>query len=447
MEGESVSILSFVVMFSLILLNGFFVAAEFAIVKIRPTKIEQLERENNRRAKFVRKVVDEMDMHLAAAQLGITLTSLGIGWIAEPSIAVLIENAFRFMELNISATVVQTISFVIAFSIATYLHITIGEQVPKMWAIQKNENVSLMVALPLYIFCKITYLPIQVLKKSTDVMLKVVGVDSRNEEEAHSTEEIKMILSRSPDLGPEQQKMLTKIFDFDDRFVREIMVHRKDMDIIYIENDRKENIAYIKESKHSRFPVCGEDRDDILGFINVRDLYSMDEDGQEVDLKQVIRNIPKIYEMRPIKQALKEMQKGHYQMAIVTDEYGGVSGLITIEDILEEIVGEIQDEYDNEVEPIRKYQDKIRVDAGVLIDQVNDELSLNLEEIDGIDTIGGYILTKIENPPKVGQTIELDDFDVKILETEENRIKLLEFKQIDEKEKLVEISKEQHHVS
>jgi CBS domain containing-hemolysin-like protein len=426
-DGTSFNLLPFITIIILILLNGFFVATEFALVRVRPTRIDQLIKEGNKRAKHVRNVLDTLNIHLAAAQLGITLTSLGIGAVAEPAISGLLQKAFHIFVNNNG--LLHTLSIVIAFVIATTLHITIGEQVPKMWAIESAEKISMWISFPLHLFCKVAYPFIITLNWMTNICLKAIGVSYNSSDDTHTEEEIKMIVSKSSDLEPEEQKMLSKIFDFHERFVREIMVHRKDMDCIYLSDPVEESVEFIRKSKHSRFPVCGEDRDDIKGYINVKDLYNLG--NENLDIHKVIRQIPSLYETTPVNKALQHLQKAKHQIALVIDEYGGVSGIVTLEDILEEIVGDIQDEFDDEIESIRQVKDDYIVDGSVLVDEVNEILGITLEEIDGIDTIGGLILTKVEHPPKVGQKVVIEDYEMTILKVDDLRILSLQIKRLE----------------
>lgn len=434
MDPEPFSWLHFGLIIGLILANAFFVAAEFALVKIRPTKAEELYQEKRRGAGHVRLVLKNLENNLAAAQLGITLTSLGIGWVSEPTFAAGINHLFA--NIISSEQVLHTISFILAFMLATFLHITIGEQVPKMLAIRSSEKVSLLTAAPLYWFCKSTYVGIKIIKVSTDLMLKPFGLKGNSMHEEHSQEEIKMIVSNSQDMDPESQKILKNVFEFTNRIAREIMVHRKDMDCIYISDSKEEIFEIVRKSKHSRFPVCGEDRDDVVGYIVSKDLY--EQEHATFDVAKLIRDIPRILETTPIRKTLTLMQKDKQQIAIISDEYGGVSGLITIEDILEEIVGDIQDEFDDEEEDFTKTREGVLVEASVLIADVNVELGLSIEEQDGIDTIGGYVVTLLEKEPELHEKLNIGQYEVEILAIEEQVITKLKFVEQKPEEKTYE---------
>ena len=403
----------------LIILTAFFVASEFAIIRIRRTRIEQLIEEGNKRAKSVKKLLENLDGYLSACQLGITITSLGLGRVGEPAVANLLNPLFK--QLGMGTSLIHTTSFIIAFSVITFLHVVLGELAPKTFAIQKAEKISLMIATPLMWFHKIMYPLIWTLNGSANGLIRVFGLKPVSEEEEHTAEEVKMIVSNSSNLEPDEQQMLAKIFDFHERFLREIMIHRKDMECVYLTDDINETLNFIEHSTHSRFPVCGEDKDDILGYVTLKEIYRAKEKGH-LELDKLIRQLPKLYETTSIKKTLRYMQENKHQMAIVTDEYGGVSGLVTLEDILEVIVGEIQDEFDEEMASFQQTKEGTIVDATVLIDDVNERFNINIGELDGVDTIGGYMLTKIENPPKIGNQISLGKYIARILEVEDHRI-------------------------
>lgn len=400
----------------LLILTAFFVASEFGIIRVRRTRIDQLIAEGNKNAKNTKKILDNLDGYLSACQLGITITSLGLGWIGEPTVAGLLTPIFG--HFNLSSSIIHTMSFVIAFTIITFMEVVLGELAPKSLAIQKAEKITLLFSRPLIIFHKVMFPVIWALNSSANSLIRLIGLKPASEEEEHTVEEVKMIVSNSSNLEPDEQQMLAKIFDFHERFLREIMIHRKEMDCIYLSDSIEENVKYTMNSTHSRLPVCGEDKDDILGYVTVKEIYKAKEEGN-LQIEKILRKLPKLYETTSIKKALRYMQENKHQMAIVIDEYGGVSGLVTLEDILEVIVGEIQDEFDIENESFKLTKEGTLVDATVLIDDVNERFGLDLEEIDGIDTIGGYILTKIDLPPKVGSEFDLGKYMARIIEVDD----------------------------
>jgi len=412
------------------------VAGEFAIIRVRRTRIDQLISEGNKKAVKVKRILDNLDGYLSACQLGITITSLGLGWVGEPAVAYVFHPLLN--SLHLSDSLLHTVSFILAFAVMTFLHVVLGELAPKTVAIQKSEQLALFLANPLIVFHKVMYPIIWALNGSANLLIKVIGLKPVSEEEQHTAEEVKMIVSTSSNLEPEEQQMISKIFDFHERFLREIMIHRKDMDCVFLMDTVEENLEFIRNSTHSRFPVCGEDKDDILGYVTLKEIYHQKESG-EIDFKEIIRDLPKLYETTSIKKTLRIMQENKHQMAIVVDEYGGVSGLVTLEDILEVIVGEIQDEFDNEIESYQITKEGTLVEASVLIDDVNDKFGMNLEEIDGVDTIGGYILTKIDEKPTVGMSIELDKYHCKIVEIDDHRIVSILLNEKEEVAPLMEI--------
>ncbi|QST02336.1 HlyC/CorC family transporter (plasmid) [Pontibacillus sp. ALD_SL1] len=418
-------ILNLLIVFVLVLLTAFFVGAEFAIVKVRRTRMEELKNAGRKSAEGVLQILDKLDEYLSACQLGITITALALGWVGEPALADLLEPLFHDLGFNNSLT--HTLSFLIAFSIITFIHVVLGELAPKTMAIQKSEQLSLILSKPLILFYKLTYPVNFTLNGTANLFVRMIGFASIKDKDHHSEEEIKMILTNSPDIDPEEQEMFNRVFNFHDRLVREVMVHRRDMDCIYLEDELAETLAFVKESPHSRFPVCGEDKDDIVGYINVKDLYNQSQEGV-FSLEPIIRNLETIYETCSLHKALRLLQEGHHQMAIVIDEYSGVSGLVTLEDLLEEIVGEIQDEFDDEVEPFQETTDGILIEGNVLVDDVMEQLGIRLEKIDGVDTIGGFIATQMEEGLKEGNTVEVEKGVFEIIDVLDRRILQLKFR-------------------
>lgn len=407
----------------LVLLNGFFVASEFAIVKVRSTRIAELERQGNKRAKVAGKIVKQLDAYLSANQLGITLASLGLGWIGEPAVARLIQPV---LEPYLPATAVHFIAFVIAFSIITFLHIVLGELAPKSLAIRKAEPTTLWVAAPLHFFYKVFYPAIHVLNATANTILKWVGIPPVNEDEGsgHTDEEIRMIMvqsHRSGMIDHKELELLDNVFDFSERMAREVIVPRIDMVCLYRDDSFEDNYKVIKENKHTRYPLCGVDKDDILGVVHIHDIYEQMVEGKTPDLMKLARPILTIPETMEIKDVLTSMQKNRMEMAIVLDEYGGTSGIITIEDIVEELVGEIQGEFDDELPLFQKVDDGISIDARLLIEEVNEYFNINIEDRDN-DTIGGWLFSQLQELPQVGQQARWNDYVFTVLETDNKSI-------------------------
>jgi len=402
------AVLNLVIVFFLVFLNGFFVAAEFAIVKVRSSKIEMLIQEGNTKAKYAKELVDHLDASLSVTQLGITLASLGLGWVGEPAVAVVINPLLVF--IGIPADVGHTVAFVIAFSFITALHIVLGELAPKSLAIQKVDAVVLGVALPMILFHKVMYPIVWMLNHVANwVLRKIIGIEVSNAgDAAHTEDEIRILMEESHKQGYIDKTELTfvdNVFDFSERNVREVMIPRTDMICLYTEDSFEENVKIALEEKLTRYPICEEDKDNIIGFLHIKDLLRGLYAGEKPELRTLVRPASVVPESMSLSNLLKLMQKTRSQLAIVVDEYGGTAGLVTIEDIVEEIVGEIQDEFDEDRPMIeQRSQDTYSVDARLLIEELNDDLKMELDP-DNVDTIGGWLYSRIEIPPQVGHKV------------------------------------------
>lgn len=409
--------------FFLVLLNGFFVASEFAIVKVRSTRIIQLSEEGNLRAKIAQKIIANLDAYLSATQLGITLTSLGLGWVGEPAIAKLLLPIFSF--LKIPSNLHHLIAGIIAFSIITFLHIVIGEMAPKSLAIRHAEKTTLFVARPLHLFFSIFKPTIWLLNSSANILLKWLGISLvTDQQHAHTEEEIRMLVAQSHKSGIIDQVELSlfdNIFDFADRVGREVMVPRVDMVCVYAHDPLEKSIETIKNSHYTRFPLCGKDKDDILGIIHIRDLYESLVSGKQTSLMKIIRPSILVPETMEIKDILQTLQKNKTELAIVIDEYGGTSGLVTIEDIIEEIVGEIQDEFDNEQPFFQKRKNATSIDARLLIEEVNEYFNINIQD-ENNDTIGGWFFSQIQTVPRIGSQVTYDSYQFIVQEMDQRSI-------------------------
>ncbi|MFF3021069.1 hemolysin family protein [Gottfriedia sp. NPDC057948] len=417
----------------LIALTAFFVAAEFAIVKVRSSRIDQLLAEKKRGAVAAKKVTTSLDEYLSACQLGITVTALGLGFLGEPTFEHLIHPVVEFLGLN--GTIAKTISFILAFSVMTFIHVVIGELAPKTVAIQKAESITLILATPLIVFYKIAYPFIWALNSSARFFTGLFGVKPASEsEEVHTEEELRIILSESFESGEINQaeyKYLNNIFEFDNRLAKEIMVPRTEIIGLYAEDPVEEQIEIIKNEKYTRYPVFGEDKDDILGMVNVKDFFIRYLDGKvekTYDFANFTRPVIQVIETIAIHDLLLLMQKKRIPLAILYDEYGGTAGLLTMEDILEEIVGEIRDEYDDDEKPAVQHISESHkiVDGKVLITEINDLFGLYVVE-DDVDTIGGWILTQ-NHDIKQGESVIFEDFEFKVVELDSHQVKLVEIK-------------------
>ncbi|WP_242319861.1 hemolysin family protein [Bacillus cereus group sp. BfR-BA-01349] len=423
----------------LIAFTGFFVAAEFAIVKIRSSRIDQLVAEGKRGALAAKKVTTNLDEYLSACQLGITVTAMGLGWLGEPTIEKLLHPLFEKWNLNPSISSVLT--FGLAFMIMTYLHVVVGELAPKTMAIQKAERVTLLLAGPLMMFYKVMYPFIWVLNGSARVITGLFGLKPASEHEvAHTEEELRLILSDSYESGEINQaeyKYVNNIFEFDNRIAKELMVPRTEIVGFYLEDSVEEHMKVIQNERYTRYPIFGEDKDDIIGMVNVKDFFIryMTEDQKDLSsIRSYMRPIIEVMETTPIHDLLLQMQKKRIPMAVLYDEYGGTAGIVTLEDILEEIVGEIRDEYDeDEAPPIQHVNEQhIIVDGKVLISEVKDLFGLHIEE-DDVDTIGGWIMMQ-NHEIEEGQHVEAEGYEFKVLEKDAYQIKRVEIRKMEQEQ-------------
>ena len=417
-------LINIVIVILLVFMNAFFVAAEFAVVKVRKSRIETLVLEGNKSAKHTLKVVNHLNSYLSGCQLGITLASLGLGWVGEPAVSEMLMPIFNLF--NISEGTAHSISFVLGFAIITTLHIVLGELVPKSLAIITAEKIAMYTSLPLIMFYNLTYPIMWIFNHTTNFILKMFGFSQVDEHEAaHTDEEIKILVEDSYKHGLIDKTELTfvdNIFDFSETTVKEIMIPRTDMACIFLEDSLDEIIEYALKEQLTRYPVCKDNKDNITGFIHIKDLYRFKFDGNSENVEDIIREVKFIPESMSISELLKIFKKEKIQMAIVIDEYGGTFGLVTIEDILEEIVGEIQDEFDEETEEIKKTEDgKYIVDGKVHVEDINELLEVEIET-ENIDTIGGWVYSQLKSYPQVNDKISYKEYEFIILKCDSKRI-------------------------
>ncbi len=406
----------------LVALNGFFVAAEFALVKVRPTQLEPLVDEGNHRAKLARHMLRHLDAYLSATQLGITLASLALGWIGEPAFAWIIHPLLTPFVGN-NPPLLHSISVTMSFVVITILHIVLGEQAPKTIAIRKAESTSLLVAFPLYFFYKITYPAIWLLNQASNRLLKLIGISPAAEGELlHDEEELRLLLSSSKDsqLSTQKRELLDNIFELSHRMARQIMLPRQD--VIYLSTERSlaENLRIARRSGHTRFPLCEGDLDHVIGLIHIKDIFHRER--PLTALTEVAREIAFVPETLELDRLLKRMRTERFHLAAVIDEYGGVSGIVTLEDVIEEIVGSIQDEFDVErPELVEKGDGIYEVAGGMLVQDLEEALGVELSERDE-DTIGGVVLSELGRNPAMGDRVELGPVTIEVLEVQLNRV-------------------------
>lgn len=428
MDSDRLLVLNLVLVVVLIALTAFFVAVEFAIVRVRGSRVDQLIAEGRKNALAVKQVTSNLDGYLSACQLGITITALGLGWLGEPTVEQILHPVFH--RLQIPEAVTGILSFLIAFIVITYLHVVVGELAPKTIAIRKAESVAMLTAKPLILFTKLMRPFIWALNGSANQLVKLIGIKPASEhEEAHSEEEIQIIINESYESGKINQSeygYVNRIFAFDNMLAREIMVPRTDMVCLYTEKTRDENLEIIVEQQYTRFPVVEESKDNVIGIINTKQFFLALRNNPDLDVTSILQPVMAVSEVTPVNELLQRMQKEGTHIAILIDEYGGTAGLVTIEDILEEIVGEIRDEFDKEEEqPIVQLGDNhLIVDGKVAVNQINDLLISDLDTED-VDTIGGW-LYGTHPEMNVGETLEHQNLIFKLLDKEPHRFKRLE---------------------
>ncbi|WP_282035195.1 hemolysin family protein [Metabacillus indicus] len=418
----------------LIALTAFFVATEFAIVKVRSSRIDQLIAEGRKGSLAAKKVTTHLDEYLSACQLGITITALGLGWLGEPTVEKLLHPLFERFDIN--ETMTHILSFGIAFAIVTFLHVVIGELAPKTVAIQKAEAVTLVFATPIIWFYRLMFPFIWFLNGSARILVGLFGLKPASEhEEAHSEEELRILLSesyKSGEINKNELKYMNNIFAFDERVAKEIMVPRTDIVSISIDDSFEHIFEIVRNENYTRYPVVDGDKDNIKGFINIKELLTAavmtKQEPNTLKIADYINPVINVIETIAIHDLLVKMQKERTHMAVLIDEYGGTSGLVTAEDILEEIVGEIRDEFDeDEVPEIRKLNEGHYIlDSKLLIEDVNTLLgtTFNTQELD-VDTIGGWFLTH-HLDTETGTEIEAEGNLFKVFEKDGNQLRYLE---------------------
>ncbi|RDZ05022.1 hypothetical protein C3744_30100 [Priestia megaterium] len=426
--------LNLVIVAILIALTGFFVAAEFAMIRLRSSRVNQLVAEGKKGSLAMQKVTTHLDEYLSACQLGITITALGLGWLGEPTVEKIVNPIFA--DLGISAPVSHILSFAIALAAMTFLHVVLGELAPKTVAIQKAEAVTLLFAKPLIWFYRIMYPFIWLLNGSARVLVGLFGLKPASAHKlAHSEEELRIILSESykgGEINQSEYKYVNNIFEFDNRVAREIMVPRTEMTVVSKDDTIEEFLKTAVSERYTRYPVLSDsDKDHVLGLVNIKEILNdvvVNEEVKQRTVESYMKPIIQVIESVAIHDLLLTMQKKRIHMAILIDEYGGTAGLVTTEDILEEIVGEIRDEFDTEeVLEIQKLnEDHYILQSRVLIEDVNDLLGLEIDNTD-IDTVGGWILAqKID--VQIGDMFLHESYEFTVKDLEGHQIKAIEVK-------------------
>lgn len=424
--------------FFLVLLNGFFVAAEFAIVKVRFSKIELLANEGNRQAKLARQMIQHLDAYLSATQLGITLASLGLGWIGESVVSQIIINLMNAMGFDPNPELAHNIALPIAFILITILHIVFGELAPKSLAIQRSEGTTLAVAYPLNVFYFIFKPIIWLLNGFANFILKLMGISPASEHEVHSPEELRYLIEQGNESGNMKKlnyDIIKNAFDFSGRTVKQIMIPRIRFTALNIEETGDEQLEKLIDDGFSRIPVYKDSIDNIIGILYIKDLLNEMRKQVPIDIQSLMKPATVVPESKKIADLLHDFQEKHIHMAIVLNEYGGTEGLLTMEDILEELVGEIQDEYDQELPFLEETAEgtfKILASASIL--DINEKLGIQLPESNDYESLGGLIIYKLGRIPNIEEKIKVGSNEIKILKKNRHKIILVQLKKILKKE-------------
>lgn len=414
----------------LIVLTAFFVGSEFAVVKVRMSRLDQMIQEGNKSAVLAKKIAGDLDYYLSACQLGITVTALGLGALGEPTVEKILHPVFD--DFGISAAVSTLLSFGIAFVSVTFLHVVIGELAPKTLAIQYAERMTLLFARPLYVFGKIMYPFIWLLNGSARLFLGLFGVKPAGHEQAHSEDELKIIMAQSFQSGEINQTelaLMQNVFAFDEHIVKDLMVPRMRMETISERLTKNELMEIFMDNPYTRYPVTEEnDKDRILGYVNVKEVLTDFANGNEHPVTHYVKELPVVSEVTSLQDTLRKMKRTRTHLVLVVDEYGGTAGLVSMEDLLEEIVGEIRDEFDaDEVEEIEQIKsDEFLLDGTVLLVDLEERFNIRFTNVEDVDTIGGWIqMHNIDLQP--GEHIDTPDFSVEVMEMENyqiNRVKI-----------------------
>ena len=401
-------------------LNAFFVVSEYALVSIRPARLEELIAQGNSRAELVLKMTQKRDTYISAVQLGITASSLILGWFCGPLLAGIIADGFDLIGEHWYDDGVVVL--------CAFLHVVFGELVPRVISLAHVEHAAMAIAYPLIFFHYLMYPLVVFFNKAAKAVLKALKMDKvPTEDISRSEEELRMIVSASEQGGKldhMESRLLDNVFDFADRVAREVMVPRQDMVCLYVEDSFEKNIAKVMATRHTRYPLVHEDKDHVLGVVHVRSLINIkDSEKENFDMRSRMSPIMVVPESMDISKVLQTMQQKRVQLVVVADEYGGTAGLVTMEDLLEEIVGDIQDEHDadKEEEVVHRADGTYEFDGMVLLDDITDLLHIKFEEPEE-DTIGGLVFGLLERKPEPGDKIEVDGWNFEVLRAEGFRV-------------------------
>ncbi len=435
---EPINYFGLVAVVLLVLTNGFFVAAEFSLVSVRRTRIAEMVGQGNVSARAVQKAIENPDRVIAATQLGITLASLGLGWIGEPALAGLLLPVVELFPQSVQAGVSHSISAGIAFALITFMHVVVGELAPKSIALQNPEQTSLMVAQPTLWTERIFKPAIWLLNGSGNLLLRLVGIEPASGHQlAHSVEELKMLVTASAADGvveSEEREMLHAVFDFGELLVRQVMLPRTEVVAVEANVPFEDLLDLVTQNTFTKLPVFEGSLDQVLGILHVKDLLRAmkQPDCQTCTARSLARETIFVPETISVNALLHRFRQERQHIAIVLDEYGGTAGLVTLEDLLEEIVGEVSDPFDKTIPEIQKLPDgTVMIDGLALIEEVNEQLNLTLDN-PHYDTIAGFILGRLGRIPRTGDTVEHEGVQLRVEAMDKLRISRIALKKIKE---------------
>jgi CBS domain containing-hemolysin-like protein len=426
------SVLKLLAVFALVAINGVFVAAEFALVGARPTRIDQLAAQGNRWARLVKRAMDDPNRFISAAQVGITMASLGLGWLAEPAVAELLVPVLQPILGEGGKIGAHLVAGVIALFLITLLHIVLGEQVPKMIALQRAESTILTIA-PLMAAITVPFRPlIALLYWLTSVVLKALGLQWQGEHHlAYSEDELKMMITASHQKGildENEEAMINRVFGFAEMVTDQVMVPRTEIEAIPIRSTLEEVVKIVADSGHSRYPVYGENLDDLRGVFHAKDLYSLlaRNEQHRFSLRRMVREPLMVAESTNLDDLLTRMKRERTQIAIVVDEYGGTAGMVTLEDVLERIIGDVQDEFETAGEDVVVLEKGSAEVSGLLsLEDVNERFGQHFED-PYYNTLGGFVFGQLGRRPEVGDTVTIDGIDLTVVALDGLRIDRIE---------------------
>ncbi len=445
-EGETATSIAIklVAVAALVLINGFFVATEFALVGLRKTRVDEMVRQGVRGSRAVKRGQDQLNDFVAAAQLGITMASLALGWIGEPAVASLIKPFLGFLD-SWSTAASHIISLTITFALVTTLHIVIGEQVPKMWAIQHAERAALLTAAPTEVFLRTFSLCIKLLSWMTDVVLGRLGLRASSHhggDGVYSEEEIRHILMERQRAGEADQmenEMIGKVFSFFDLVATQIMVPRTEMVCISATATMRDLLELARTEVHDRYPVYGKDLDDILGVVVIRELVSLAADRLDTPVVQYMRPVASIPGSQPVSKLMARMKTDRTRLLIVLDEYGGTAGMVTLGDLLERIVGEVEEQESETSEPadiVPQPDGSVLISGLLLTEDVADFIGTEIED-EHNDTIGGVVFSLLGRKPEVGDEVRVNGHKFRVEALDGLRIDRLRVVKVDRVEEPV----------